>query len=71
MARTLKSFEADLLKNGTAVGPVTPEMIALAKELYKNVCEELSDTPSTFGWEDFLPDARRDLKVGTWLTVKS
>lgn len=46
-----KRYERKLIKEGTAVGPVTQDMIDRCKAIYPN-------HPS---WEDFLPKIRLEM----------
>lgn len=62
-----KQMERDLLKRGTAVGPVTPELVATAKSLCFNACkinrntdEQATEFTADF-WPDFLTRAREHL----------
>jgi hypothetical protein len=51
-------LEQKLLRHGTFVGPVTPEMVTVAKGLYRDACERYGIKVEKDGWEDFIPDAR-------------
>jgi hypothetical protein len=60
---TSKQLERELLRSGTFVGPVTPEMIVRAKALYFHACVLVEDwKPDEIGWEDFIPEARKQVK---------
>ena len=50
-----------LIAKGTAVGPVTQEMIDLAVVKYEDVCGMLRQCPKEFGWCDFIGPAREQL----------
>lgn len=54
-------LEKRLLKYGTYVGPVTPEMIKLAKTLELGACKACGYKTKKDGWLDFLPEARDEL----------
>jgi hypothetical protein len=59
-------LENKLLRHGTFVGPVTPEMVARAKEMYEEACHLCGHKLEKDGWEDFIPEARKELKVPKW-----
>lgn len=60
MQATLKALEQKLLRDGTAAGPVTQEMIDFCKARY----EELAPGEK-WGWTDLLPVAREKFKQST------
>jgi hypothetical protein len=53
-----------LKARGTAVGPVTQEMIDLAVAKYEGACSFLRQEPQEFGWADFIGPAREQLVNG-------
>ena len=56
-----KQWERDLLKKGTAVGPVTQEMI--------DWCKQTRGGPESEGyeyWTDLLPLAREHFSIGKY-----
>lgn len=57
-------LERRLLRHGTFNGPVIPEMIALAKDMYEKVCRKLNHKMEKDGWEDWIPAARDKLGMG-------
>lgn len=50
-----------LIAKGTAVGPVTQEMIDLAVQRYEKACEMCGEPTQEFMWGDFIPVARKQL----------
>ena len=53
-----------MIARGTAVGPVTQEMIDLAVEKYEWACEKCGHATQEFGWADFIGPAREHLANG-------
>lgn len=51
-----------MIAKGTAVGPVTQEMIDLAVEKYEWASEKCGHVTHEFGWADFIGPAREQLK---------
>jgi len=59
---TSKQLEQKSLCSGTAVGPVTREMIVRAKARYYRACVATEDwNAEDAGWEDFIPEARAEV----------
>lgn len=54
-----------LIAKGTAVGPVTQELIDLAVEKYEWACKKCGHETQEFGWTDFIGPARKQLSLGT------
>jgi len=50
-----------LIARGTAVGPVTQEMIDLAVKKYENACKGCGHLTQELGWNDFIGPAREQL----------
>ena len=56
-------LERKLLRHGTWSFPVSPAMIALAKDMYEKVCRKLNHKMAKDGWEDFISVAREELEA--------
>ncbi len=50
-----------LISRGTAVGPVTQELIDLAVNRYEYACRVLGQETEELGWVDFIGPARTQL----------
>ena len=59
-----RGFMRSLLSRGTAVGPVTQEMIDLAVEKYEFACKMGGYDPEEIMWADFIGPARKEIAKG-------
>ncbi len=56
-----RGYMRSLIAHGTAVGPVTQEMIDLAVEKYEWAAEKCGHDHVELGWADFIGPARKQL----------
>ena len=64
-----EDMERELLERGTAMGPVTPELVALAKSICLEACvldkmsaRKAAECTADY-WPDFITPARERLKA--------
>lgn len=58
----MNRIEKKLLRHGTSAGPVTQEMIDMAKRLHSEACKLTGLKEDKDGWLDFLPETRKSEK---------
>lgn len=61
----MDKIEDDLLRTGTSVGPVTPELVVEAKRLCLEACRLAGEKETTEFWTDFLTPARQKIGLET------
>ena len=62
----MSRLEYNLLRRGTFDGPVSEEIVALAKKMYQDVRIKCKHEERKDGWSDWIPEARKRLGSPVW-----